>query len=221
MRIFFSLLSILVFSVPITAQNSTKYSEFSLVAGNMVYSGPFASAGGVGSWLQETGGRFGVALRKNYRPWFNIGVESNYGWVSLDDNNHGRPQRNIQVRTSVININVATEFMLVRYGKYHYANSFAPYFKLGAGANFFNPRVSDNHAALGDNTQVYNEAYASMNIFYGFGAKFRTSYSTSLAVEIVIHNAGTNQMGGVVVNSDTAPNDRYGGVMLSFSKMFF
>lgn len=221
MRIFFTFTSIILFSATMQAQNTTKYSEFSLVAGNMIYSGPFATSGGAGSWLQETGGRFGVALRRNFKPWFNLGVESNYGWFSLDDNHHGRPQRDIQVQTSVLNINAAAEFILVRYGKYFYANDFAPYIKIGTGVNFFNPKVSENHANLGPNTEVYNQAYASMNLFYGFGAKFRTSYSTTLAVEIVVHNAGTNQMGGVVVNPEIAPNDRYGGIMLSFSKMFF
>ncbi|TVQ76610.1 MAG: hypothetical protein EA358_08990 [Flavobacteriales bacterium] len=221
MRIFFLAVVSLLTAQIVVAQKPPKYTEFGISAGNLVYTGSFSPNSGVGTWMQEQGGRFGVALRRNFRPWFNLGVETNYGWFNLDDVNHGRAQRDIQVRTSVLNVNAAAEFIFVRYGKFHYINDFAPYLKIGTGANFFNPNISDNFANLPSEVSVYPFSYSSMNVFMGFGFKFRTSYKTSLSVEVMMHNSGTNRMGGVVSNFGNASNDRYGGIFLHFTRLFF
>ena len=215
----FSFLLMLSFS-GLQAQQKPKYSEYGLSAGNMIFTGQFTTDNSVGVWMKEQGGRFGLFTRRSLAPWFNIGVEANYGWFSLDDANHGRAQRGITVTTQVFNANVAAELILLKYGKYHWANTFAPYFKLGAGGNFFSPNI-ENFGELDVQTEVYPYSYQSMNVFYGIGVKFRTSYKSSLAIEIVSHNSGARQMSGVIANTINPRNDRYGGILIHYSVLIF
>lgn len=221
MRKLFFLVFFLAFSLAkLSAQQNPKYSEIGISAGNLVYTGPFAADANMGNWLNETGGRFGLFTRRSLAPWINIGLEMNYGWYTLDDANHGRAQRGITMTTQVLNTNVSTEVFFIRYGKFHWNNNFSPYVKLGMGGNFFSPEI-ENFGAVGEDVRVYPFSGQSINYFFGIGVKFRLAYKHSLAIEWVTHNAGTQEMGGVVAPSLNPSNDSYGGLFLHYSVLIF
>ncbi|MCC5918461.1 MAG: hypothetical protein JJU02_14160 [Cryomorphaceae bacterium] len=218
---FLGFFGILFSSVSLYAQKTPRYSEYGITAGNLVYSGQFAMDNSMGNWLKEGGGRFGIFLRRSMAPWINFGLEANYGWYSLNDANHGRVQRGVSVHTQVVNANFATEIILLKYGKYHWANTFAPYLKLGFGGNFFSPEVENFGNLNFEEVNVHPYSYQSINGFYGVGVKFRTSYKTTLAIEVVSHNSGTRKMGGVEAIAINPRNDRYGSVLIHFSTLIF
>jgi len=202
------------------SQQKPKYSEIGVTAGNLVYTGPFASDANMGNWLNEMGWRFGVFTRKSLAPWITVGLEANYGWYTLDDANHGRAQRGITMTTQVLNANVSTELILIRYGKFHWNNNFAPYVKLGAGGVFYSPDIK-NFGSVDSDVQVFPFSGQSINYFFGIGVKFRLAYKHSLALEWVTHNAGTREMGGVVAPAVNPSNDMYGGILLHYSVLIF
>ncbi len=216
-----SLVFLLIFSsIAVFSQQNPRYSEIGVSAGNLVYTGPFASDANMGNWLNEMGWRFGFFTRRSLAPWITVGLEANYGWYTLDDANHGRAQRGITMTTQVLNANVSTELILIRYGKFHWNNNFAPYVKLGFGGVFYSPEIN-NFGSVDENVEVFPFSGQSVNFFYGIGVKFRLAYKHSLALEWITHNAGTREMGGVVAPAINPSNDTYGGILLHYSVLIF
>ncbi|MCC5918462.1 MAG: hypothetical protein JJU02_14165 [Cryomorphaceae bacterium] len=199
--------------------------EWGVSLGNMVYNGNFTPNPDFNSLVSEQGPRFGFFTRYNMHHRVNFGVEVNYGNFHLDDANHGRPERGVQVTTHVFNANAAFELHLLAYRPYKKLRkvyTFSPYFKFGGGINFFSPVMRDYGMIDLGNTALYPYSYASFNVFGGGGLKFRISKKNNLSLEMVIHHANARNMAGITPNPNPSQfSDFYGGAMIHYTWLIF
>ncbi|GCD76885.1 hypothetical protein JCM31826_03670 [Thermaurantimonas aggregans] len=199
----------------------TKYWEWGAGAGLYHYQGDLNENFSVGNFFNEAGPRLTGFVRNNPVPWFSYGIETSYGNCIVKDTDYGRTERNWNVYSESFDINLSLEWNFLRYGKWHWENKLAPYFKVGAGALVVSSR-GQNTVNLPESIELHPYTYGSYNIFYGYGVKTRVGYRTSLFLQFTRHYTGTDKMDGFIDNSIQTPkNDQYISIILGISKLVF
>ncbi|MCX8148828.1 DUF6089 family protein [Thermaurantimonas aggregans] len=199
----------------------TKYWEWGAGAGLYHYQGDLNENFSVGIFFNEAGPRLTGFVRNNPVPWFSYGIETSYGNCIVKDTDYGRTERNWNVYSESFDINLSLEWNFLRYGKWHWENKLAPYFKVGAGALVVSSR-GQNTVNLPESIELHPYTYGSYNIFYGYGVKTRVGYRTSLFLQFTRHYTGTDKMDGFIDNSIQTPkNDQYISIILGISKLVF
>lgn len=219
------ILALLLFSLFIGAahgQSRLAYSEFGIGVGTLNYSGDIATTTSTSALIDETRPNFKLMAKRNTNDWFAFGLQAAYGWVYASDLNHTNQARGLEVKTSMFQINPFIEMNLIRFGKFRYERKFSIYIKGGAGYLAYNPDPLASEVYPPD-LDPQTTAYTSINYFFATGVKFRLGYKTILAVEADFHNAGADNLDGVLhkLSGQRGSNDTYGGITVVLSKMLF
>ena len=204
------------------AQNRLAYSEFGLGVGTLNYSGEIATTTSVSALLTEARPNVSVFAQRHFNDLFSIGILSSYGWFYASDINHTHQNRGLEVTTSVFQINPYLELNLIRFGKFHLDQKFTIFLRAGAVYLAYNPDpVAAEIYPPNLDPQIY--AYTSFNYFGTLGMKFRVGYQTILTLDWSIHNAGADNLDGVIAINpeDRGANDTYGGISVSISRAIF
>lgn len=205
----------------VDAQNKFAHSEFGLGVQSMNYSGDIATTTNVSALLTEVRPAFKIYALRHFNDWFGMGAEFSYGWFYANDENHSNPNRGLSVYTTMTHINAFMEINLIRYGKYHFDRKFGLYLKTGGGLVAYNPHITFNNQ-LSPEFIPYPNSYSDFNFFYGAGMKFRTSYRSSLRLEILFHSLPSDHLDGFEYSGGKlSENDAYGGIMIAYSLLVF
>ncbi len=205
-----------ILSLSVLAQSRTRYSEFGAGIGTMNALTEISNTNNTSALLAETGLNFSIYGMKHVNDWFALGLDISYAGVNMSDANHSNPSRGISNTTNMWQFNPYIQMHFIRFGKYHTDRKFTFYVKAGFGGLIYNPDPSA--IRFDDNIELKPDSYSSINYFGGLGLKIRTSLHSSLSLEYLRHNSGTDFLEGII-DSDLPSNgnDSYGGIQLRFS----
>lgn len=216
-----SILTCCLISVSALAQSRTAYSEFGGGVGTLNYSGDIATTFGVSAVLKEVRPQFFVFAKRHFNHIFGAGAEANFGWIYGSDENHTNVTRGLSNHTTITQVNGFVELHLAKFGKYHIDRKSALYIKAGLGFLAYNTNISASRTFPND-IELFPDAYSGIHYFGGGGIKFRLTYHSVLAIEVLASNAGTNQLDGFVYRSGQgSSNDLFGGLRISYSYLVF
>ncbi len=198
----------------------TAYTEFAGGVGTLNHAGDIATTNSTEAIFKEVRPQIKIMAKRHFNDWFGMGVETGYGWLSASDANHSNFDRGFSTEVGILQINVFSEVHLIRFGKYHLDDKFSIYLKFGGGLLAYDPEIVAAET-YGATYEPALNAYTSFNTFFGGGVKFRTDYRGVLGVELVLHNAGTDQLEGLNITTVSSQNDVYGGIFIYYSYLIF
>lgn len=209
-------------AVSLSAQNRLAFTEYGFGIGTLNYSGEIANTTSTSALISEARPNGALFLKRNFNDWFALGVETSYGWIVADDLNHTHQNRGLSLTTTIFQAHPYLEVNFLRFGKFHYDRKFSIYLRTGAGFIAYNPTVTSSEV-FPSALEPRPNAYSGVHYFAAGGLKFRISYTTILSLEAAFHNAGADDLDGILAReaSERGANDTYGGIMIRLSKAIF
>jgi hypothetical protein len=204
---------------PSLAQRQLNYTDFGFAVGGMIHTGE-VSNGGVGAYISDARPQAKLNLKRTLASWFTVGIEAGYGYLSANDEDHLRTDRNYSVSTHLIQVNPFIELNFMKFGKYRREQTWTPYLKLGGGIVFYNPELNED-AVYTSLIELRPNAYSGLNFLIAFGAKIRTSYNSYLTLEPIIHFTNFDDIEGWRYSRNLTDNDVYGGFTVGYNYMIF
>lgn len=198
----------------------TKYYEFGLGLASMNMRTEISSSASTEAFFKEMRPQLNLFGKRHFNDWFTLGAEMSFGWMYANDANHGRPNRGLSVNTFMFNSHAFTEIHLIRFGKWHRDRPFTLFLKGGVGYSGWNPEIQIEDL-VPDNVDIQSQTYSGLSYYGGMGVKFRVSYTEILTIEGRIYDSGGNNMEGFILTDQVNENDRFGGLMISYSRAIF
>ncbi|MDZ7847731.1 MAG: peroxide stress protein YaaA [Owenweeksia sp.] len=200
MKKIITLLGVFIFTTGLFAQSRLAYSEFGLGIGTLNYSGEIATTTSTGALVEEARPNVNLFAKRHVNDWFGFGLDMSYGWIYANDLNHTHQRRGLEVNTSIFQVNPFVEINILKFGKFHYDRKFSFYLKGGASYMAYNPDPAANEV-YPSNLDPQPDAYTSIGVFGGGGLKFILGYKTILTLEATFHNAGADNLDGVLAKN--------------------
>ncbi len=204
----------------VVAQKSTAFWEVGGYVGGLNYSGEITEEGDLGTWINEMRPEFGLSLKRNFNPIFNLGVEAGWGKLFADDKNHNNPERNYIVNTNIAQANVVIELNFKKFGKFFKRNQNTPYVKAGFGMTFYSPELNTN-ASYPPEYELYWGTFSTYNFQTAFGWKWRVSNHSIIGVNLHWNITGASNLEGFNLKDTPNPNDAYYGLRFTYSYSIF
>lgn len=202
-------------------QNSTAFWEIGGYVGGLNYIGEVTEEGDLSTWINEMRPEFGLTLKRNFNSIVNLGVEAGYGSVYAADKNHGMPERNYIVQTSLVQSNLVMEINFKKFGKYFKRNQNTPFVKTGVGMLFYAPVLNDNAEYDPATYDLYWGSFTTYNFQLAFGWKWRLNEHSILGLNFHWNSTGTSYLEGFNLKKGLNPNDAYYGLRVSYTYGIF
>ena len=202
-----------------SAQRSLSYWETGVFGGSTNYIGELTEGGDFSATVNETRYQFGIFLKRNFTPQFNLGAEIGYGKLYANDANHGMAERGFEMNTSIINTSLTMDLNFKKFGKYFKRNSNTPYVSAGFGALIYQPTLKTNVDFT--NYELFPGSNYTSDFMLAFGWKWKTGESGIFGASINYHFTGTPSLEGFQEKEVVPPNDRYFGIRLFYSLGYY
>lgn len=201
----------------------TQYGEYGIGVGTLNMTSEIANSPTVGATFEEMRPQLTVFAKYHFNDWIGFGADINYGSLHAKDQNHNDPKRGYAVTTEIMHSNAFLEAHFIRFGKYRYDRKFTIFAKGGLGIAAWNPELEE-WPQKPEDIDIETDGYAGFTYFGGLGCKFRIGYRSILTLEGRYHDSGGRTLGGitrVLEDGETADNDTFWGVSLSYSYAIF
>ena len=189
------------------AQRDLSFWESGLYVGSLNYSGELTESGGFSATINETRPQFGIFLKRNFTPKFNLGVELGYGRLFASDANHGNADRGFEMKTSLLMTNLTMDLNFKKFGKSFRRNSNTPYITASFGALVFQPELKTGVDYTG--YELHKGSDYTSNFMVGFGWKWTTGRRGILGLSLNYHFTGTPHLEGFTQEGVSSPNDSF------------
>lgn len=214
---------ILIYTLPGQAQPArTSYGEYGLGVSTLNLTSELSNSGNIDALFKEMRPMVTGFAKYHFNDWLGTGVELSYGRLAASDFNHGNSDRGLSVNTNLYTSYAFAEAHFIRFGKFRRKRKFTLYVTAGAGIAAWNPTVTIPRRVPED-VQFETDAHTAFSYFTGAGVKFRLSYKSILTVAGRFYNSGGDNVDGVILPEEqqTPENDRFWGIMASYSIMIF
>ena len=218
-KIIFSVALSCIFSVAALAQTT----ELGVNAGAAGYIGDINPT----NLFKPAGVAFGAYIKRNFNPYWAVGIHYNYGKIKGNDANSddlSLKTRNLNFSTSLNELSLQVDFNFLDYFSGGGRKNFSPYVFAGVGGVLFNPKATYNGETF--ELKYYEtggkkyRSYA-MSIPYGIGMKYRIGERLGLFTQLGYRTAKTDYLDDVgerypaipVISGSSSKNP--GGVNLS------
>lgn len=217
-----SALALLCWASAMAQPARTQYGEYGIGFSTLNLSSDLSGSGKLDATFQEMRAQVTIFGKYHFNDWFGAGAEMSYGTLYAADANHGMAERGFSVNTELFHSNAFAEIHLIRFGKYHRDRKFSLFLKGGVGIAGWNPELNIP-GEVPDNVEVDDGGDWGVNLFGGGGAKFRIAYKSVLTLETRFFAPGGDTFDGLLFTDDSGleGNDRFWGVMLSYSLLLF
>jgi len=193
-------IAILFFSYAAHAQRSTSFLELGFYGMTQNYLGD-VNGNSLGALTQEARVGMGTQLKYNFSSILSVGADVNYGSIYSHDNLHGNVDRDYQVDTDLLNLNVFTNIHFIPFGKYNLRNTHTPFIHIGMGALTYQPHLNTN-AQYPDQIELYPGTGQTFTYALGFGWRIRRSLKTFYNLGIYYNGFGVSNIEGFNYNED-------------------
>ena len=216
---FITLTLVLLVILPVSAQRSLRYWETGVFGCSTNYSGELTQNGDFSATVNETRYQFGLFLKRNFTPKFNLGAEIGYGKLYANDANHGMAERGFEMNTSIVNASITMDVNFKKFGKYFSRNGNTPYISAGFGALIYQPVIKTEVDFT--NYDLYPGSNYTTDFMLAFGWKWKTGKTGIFGASVNYHFTGTPYLEGLVEKDIVAPNDAYYGIRLFYSLGYY
>ena len=193
------------FSKGLTAQRSTAFLELGAYGMTQNYLGD-VNGGSLSALTQEARFGMGTQLKYNFSSILSVGADVNYGSVYSHDNLHGNADRDYQVDTDLLNVNLFTNIHFIPFGKYNQRNHHTPFVHVGAGALTYQPHLNTN-AQYPDGIALYPGTGHTYTYALGFGWRIRRSLKSFYNLGVYYNGFGASNIEGFNYESDWLANN--------------
>jgi len=195
-----ALTALVGFGMAANAQRVTAFLELGGYGMTQNYLGD-VNGNSLSALTQEARFGLGTQLKYNFSSLLSVGADVNYGSVYSHDNLHGNPDRDYQVDTDLLNVNVFTNVHFIPFGKYNQRNHHTPFIHAGIGALTYQPHLNTN-AQYPDGIALYPGTGHTYTYAVGFGWRIRRSLKSFYNLGIYYNGFGASNIEGFNYEAD-------------------
>lgn len=194
-KIVFSVALSCIFSVAALAQTT----ELGVNAGAAGYIGDINP----NNLFKPSGVAFGAYVKRNFNPYWAVGIHYNYGKIKGDDANSddlSLKTRNLNFSTSLNELSLQVDFNFLDYFSGGGRTNFTPYIFAGVGGVLFNPKAKYHGETYELKTYMTEgEKYKTyaISIPYGIGMKYRIGERLGIFTQLGYRTAKTDYLDDV------------------------
>ena len=215
--------TMLLLILPLMAwgQKRTAYTEFGAGVGTLNQNSDIALNEGFEGVFDEIRVQGFIHAKRHFSDWFALGLNLKFGYTEAFDANHGKPNREFETWSTLMQSNLFFEIHFRKFGKYHRERKFTYYIKGGGGFAAWNPNLSTtSDKAFPADVIPQNDSYNGTNFLMGGGLKYRLNYNAILGLEYTAHFLNEDNLDGFLSTAG-GENDGYGGISIYYSILLF
>ncbi|RAJ28634.1 type IX secretion system protein PorG [Pedobacter cryoconitis] len=153
--------------------------------------------------FKPSGVAFGAYVKRNFNPYWAVGIHYNYGKIKGDDANSddlSLKTRNLNFSTSLNELSLQVDFNFLDYFSGGGRKNFTPYIFAGVGGVLFNPKATyegETNELRYYKTEGEKYKNYAISIPYGIGMKYRIGERLGIFTQLGYRTAKTDYLDDV------------------------